>query len=546
MRLFSMNFYQARLRLVQAGAAFAAAALVAGCGNNYRPVITPTNPSGPPAQPVSYAVVVSAPSSSTPGIATVVDYSGDTVAAYAPIGPGPSTLTLDVLGASGYTLNSDGTLTNFPVSPSRLLEKNVAYTTLPSTAALVNLLSSSTGLWAADLCVSDPTTSPCSWDNNPLTLNFSGADVFTGSPQTFLRSIPLPPTPVAVIGSGGFNQRVFGISQGNSLPENVSSGVACNIAPSTVGVNGEADGIEASSYTISSHIPLGQCPVFAIESTDSTRLFVLNRGSDTVSVINVQNDTLDTCSGLINQAGQPVTCHPTLPLSTNALKATGITPPNCNLTADPTCGGMTATAGPVYAEYNAATNQLIVANYDGSTISVIDVSLDEYGNDSATFGSTFTVPVGNNPASVTVLYDGSRAYTANQTDGTVSIVNLSSHTVEKAALPVIGHPRTVVSTQNSSYGKVYVASPDSPYLTIIRTDQDIVDTTILVQGNIVDARVTSQNGVSGNLNNISRIPGYGQPCNLPLSEFTPAFNPDPVVEAVQLADCQVQDTNSLK
>jgi DNA-binding beta-propeller fold protein YncE len=123
--------------------------------------------------------------------------------------------------------------------------------------------------------------------------------------------------------------------------------------------------------------------------------------------------------------------------------------------------------------------------------------------------------VGNNPASVTVLADGSRAYTANQTDGTVTIVDLSSHTAEKAPLPVIGHPRTVVSTQNSSYGKVYVASPDSPYLTIIRTDLDIVDTTVLVEGNIVDVRVTTQNGSSGNSNTVSRVPGYGEPCYLP-------------------------------
>jgi len=201
--------------------------------------------------------------------------------------------------------------------------------------------------------------------------------------------------------------------------------------------------------------------------------------------------------------------------------ATGITPPNGTV-------GMTNIAGPVYAEFNPTTSQLVVANYDGNTISVIDVSEDEYGNDSSTFGTTYTIPVGNNPASVTVLADGSRAYTANQTDGTVSIVNLSSHTVEKAALPVIGHPRTVVSTQNSQYGKVYAASPDSPYLTVIRTDLDIVDTTVLVQGNIVDVRVTTQNGTSGNSNDVSRVPGYGQPCNLPptlLSNAALLLNP---------------------
>jgi YVTN family beta-propeller protein len=164
---------------------------------------------------------------------------------------------------------------------------------------------------------------------------------------------------------------------------------------------------------------------------------------------------------------------------------------------------------------------LVVADYDGGTISIINVALDEYGNDGPDFGTTYTVPVGKNPASVTVLYDGSEAYTANQADGTVSIVNMSSHTV-KSTLAVTGHPRTVVSTQNSLYGKVYVASPDTNLLTVIRTDQDSVDTTVPVQGNIVDVRVSTQNGAPGNSNMMSRNPGAGQPCYLP-----PALEPTP-------------------
>jgi hypothetical protein len=98
----------------------------------------------------------------------------------------------------------------------------------------------------------------------------------------------------------------------------------------------------------------------------------------------------------------------------------------------------------------------------------------------------------------------------------VTIVNLVSHTVEKT-LAVTGHPRTVVSTLNSTQGKVYVASPDSNVLTIIRTDLDILDATPSVQGHIVDVRVTTQTGSGTNSNNVSRRPGYGQPCNLPLT-----------------------------
>ena len=483
-----MNFSLARVRLVQAGAVFAAAVLVAGCGNNYRPVITPVNPSGPAAQPQSLAVVVTAPSPTAPGIATVIDYAGDSILAQASIGPGPTAFMLDETGFNAYTINSDGTLSDIPVSTT-LQTKNISFSTLPSTAKPLNLFAPSAGLWATD-----------------LTGNY--VDVFVGAPVALQLSIPVAPTPVMLIGPGLNGKRYFALSQNIAT----STGLECNNSPAAQPL-GIVTPIEVASYTTDTPITVGKCPVYAVESSDAARLFVLNRGSDTISVINVQYGTLNTCIPFLNQAGQMVTCHSTLPLSTSA----GLTGPNVPPVAEP-----------VYAEYNAAKNLLVVADYRGNTISVIDVSLDEYGNDSATFGTTYTIPVGTNPASVTVLQDGSRAYTANQTDQTVTIADLSSYTVEKT-LPVTGYPRTVVSTQNSTYGKVYVASPNSNFLTILRTDQDIVDTTILLEGDIVDVRVTSQNGSSGNNNNVSRIPGYGQPCNLPGS-----------ASLVSLAACQKQ------
>jgi len=509
MRLLRMNFSQARVRLVEAGAVFTVAVLIAGCGNNYRPVVTPVNPSGPAAQPQSFAVVVTAPSPTTPGIITVIDYAGDSLLAQASIGPGPTAFSLDETGYNGYAIDSDGTLSNIPVS-STMQTKNVSFSTLPSTAKPLNLFSPSAGLWATDL-----------YGNL--------ADVFTGGPAALLLSIPLAPTPVMVTGPAINGRRYFAVSQNITTP----TGLECNNSPTTQPL-GVVTPIEVASYTTDTPIQVGKCPVYAVASSDATRLFVMNRGSDTISVINVQYGTLNTCVPFLNQAGQPVTCHPTLPLSTTAVTATGIIPPNCNHTADPTCGGMPVTAGPVYAEYNAAKNLLVVADYAGNTISVIDVSEDEYGNDSSTFGTTYTIPVGNNPASVTVLLDGSRAYTANQTDKSVTIANLSSNTVEKT-LPVTGYPRTVVNTQNSTYGKVYVGSPNSNYLTILRTDQDIVDTTILLEGDIVDVRVTTQDASKGNNNIVSRIPGYGQPCNLPPGVMVSTYGP-----SYTLANCQKQ------
>ena len=492
MRLFFMNSGHTRMRLVQAGAVVAAVALIAGCGNTYRAVVTPVNTNGPAAQPGSFTVVVSAPSPTTAGIATIIDYSGDSVLAEAPIGPGPTAFTIDATGSNGYTVNSDSTLSNFPIT-NLLQAKSVLYSTLSSPSQTapphppVNMFSPSAGLWTADL-------------------NGSYIDYFTGSPQAFKLAIPVATSPVMIVGPSQIGQYNYSISQNIAN----STGVECNIAAARAAAPaGEADAIGTSIYTVSARIPLGKCPVYAVQSPDYRRFFVLNRGDDTITVINSQNNTLDACTPFLNQNGQTVTCHPKLPLSISA----GL--PQDAKEDVPTI------AGPVYAEYNAATSQLVVADYDGNAITVIDVSMDEYGNDSSTFGTTFTIPVGNNPASVTALADGSRAYAANQTDQTVTVVNLSSHTVEKT-LPVNGHPRTVVSTQNSTEGKVYAASPDSPYLTILRTDLDIVDTSILVQGDLVDVRVATQTGSGGNNNTISRTPGFGQACNLPPTLLTEA------------------------
>ena len=496
-------------------AAFGTIIALSGCGSNLRPTTTPIVGTGPPAQPTALAFVISAPSATAQGIGTVIDYSGDTVMATAPIGPGPVTFAINAAGTEAWTLNVDGTVSNIPVS-TQLQNKNVYFSTLnqlPTTGPfagqnpVVSLFDGAVGLFALDN-------------------NTNEVDVLNGFPAAaFKLVIPVDKTPVTMVGVAAAT-RYYVVSQ------NIDYGTACNINASAQ-ATGVVDGIETATYTRSSQIPVGKCPVYAVGTPDARRVFVLNRGSDTISVINSQNNALDnTCpppTGCVNQNGQQYFGHPSLPLSTAAVKATKITPPNAD-------ANLPAVAGPVYAEYNATTQQLVVSNYDGNTINIIDVSLDEYGNDSATFGTTYTVPVGKNPAAVTVLADGSRAYVANQTDGTVSIVTLSSHSIE-STLPVTGHPRTVVSTQNSLYGKVYVASPDSPYITIIRTDQDILSTTVLVQGNALDVRTSTPDGSTSNLNLVSRLPGAGQPCYLPLSQLPAA--------SITTTNCKYQDASLL-
>jgi DNA-binding beta-propeller fold protein YncE len=340
----------------------------------------------------------------------------------------------------------------------------------------------------------------------------------SGDPPALIQEIPVAP---ALINLVGINDapRIYAISQGNSNGGTQPAWGACS-NPSSVTTDGEADGIDLSisgtstisvaNQSVSSRIPVGVCPVYGVMSSNGERAFVMNRGSGTVTVINAQQNALDNGQTPDAPNGQD-------PYLTNG---------TINL-----CGGKSpCNAGPVFAEIYNNGQELVTANYDNNTISVIDISQDIYGNDSATFGKVLaTIPVGEHPAALTILQDGSRVYVADQgttttsggvttynDDGGVTIASLKSFAVEKT-IPLSSNPRLIQSIYNYPEGRVYVASPNSPFLTVIRTDTDIIDTQIEVQGNITGISTSTQYAgssatvLTNNANIDSHAPGSGEP-----------------------------------
>ena len=265
--------------------------------------------------------------------------------------------------------------------------------------------------------------------------------------------------------------------------------------PGAVTTNGEADGIDVADDAVSSRLPLGNCPVFGLTSPDGLRTFVLNRGSGTITVINAQQNAIDT--GFQSNTGQP--------------------------------GTIRVGAGPVYAAYYPQRSLLVTANYDSGTVSFINVPIDSFGNDGAGFGTVLaTSPVGAFPAALSILADGSRVYVALQGDptnvaasGAIAVVNLTSFNLQ-STVAVPGHPRVISSTFNYPAGKVYVVAPDSQLLTILRTDTDLISAQLQLQGCGVDVHTNyqyaGQSNVGGpalsNVNtivNTSNSPGSGAP-----------------------------------
>ena len=467
--------------------AFACCAALAGCGGQYRPVVTPVSPTGPAPQPQSFLLVTTNTGANSPGLANVFDGSGDTLLTQASLGNGPVAATIDVTGSPATTVNTDGTVTSY--DPSTTLRSNLVQTsTLIGTQSQAsqpyNMISTSQNLFIA---------LPRQAAAAVLQNNVSGV-------YQLVQELPLAASPVNFAGTSNA-QRIYAISQDNGSNK-VAFGACEN--PSQVSTPGEVASIETSTLTISRTLPVGICPVYGIGSTDNLRTFILNRGSGTVTVINTQFNELDNT-----------------PNRQNLNPATG------TLTLPPPAGytGSSFNAGPVFADYYAPTSQLVTANYDSNTISIINVALDIYGNDGPLFGQTVTIPVGNGPAALTILHDGSRVYVANQKDSTVTVVDLRTFQV-LATIPVQGHPFSIASLYSTPFGQVFVIPSDQPYMTVIRTDTDQVNAAVQLDGTGIDARLTTQaagvSSTAGGVNSanvVSHASGSGAPCGFGLTYY---------------------------
>jgi DNA-binding beta-propeller fold protein YncE len=448
-----------------------------GCGNNYRPVVSAINPVGPAAQPQKFAVAISSPSPTAPGLVTFVDFSGDTTLITANIGVNPYYLILNTGGTTGYSLNSDHTLTSFDISTS-LLASQILQTTLLPGANLVSLFPEGANTYATDA-------------------GLNVVSQFTGtSPLSLQQQLPISSayTPVYSVGIASA-PRVYVLSK------------------SKTGGIGQAATIETASNTLDPNpLPVGINPVYGVMTADARRAFVMNQGDGTVSVINSQTNALDIVP----------------PGATNPIA----------LCSAPVCTNP-ASANPLWADFAPARSELVVANAgDGVNpgfVSIVNIPLcsatalttnpncdPNNPVDATGFGTVLAnVPVGVNPVMVGVLQDAtnSRAYVVNSgnpslpcatgtpvagvtTGCTVSVIDLNANTViatitlptnpgVAASVVKNGHPNYLAVTSGTPTGKVYITSPESNFMTILETDTDALDTTVPLQGAGVSVRITA-------------------------------------------------------
>jgi YVTN family beta-propeller protein len=519
-----------------------ALAVLAGCGNTYRPVVATIGVVGPASQPTKYAVAISSPSLLSPGqqcpapgqptangLLTLVDFSGDTTLDTTALGVNPFYFVLSSSGNQGFTLNCDHTVNSFAVSTA-LIESEVSETTLLSGSNPSSLFPSANYTY-----ISDP--------------GVSAIDQLASTPPALKQELPVTAgyTPVYIVGQPG-SDRIYAISKG--------PGAAA----------GQVTAIEVGDNTISATLPVGHGPVYGVMTVDMRRAFVLNQTDGTVTVINAETDALDqfpanpsipnvlTSTINLGTGTQPVWADlasgqdelvvankgavigiTAYSISSNVVtfttSAQGLTAgQSVTLSGFPTstflnnqvvkvsATGLSATSfQAAFTHANAgateagtgSTGSVTLVNIPLCSATAVPTTTNCDANnpiDATSFGQVVaTIPVGINPIMVSVLSDFTRAYVANQgvpglpcaavpvagvsTSCTVSVVNLTSNTVT-ATIPIGGHPAYIATSDATPTGKAYVVCNDSQVMTVIETDTDSLDTTIPLQGYGISVRVT--------------------------------------------------------
>jgi DNA-binding beta-propeller fold protein YncE len=433
------------------------------CGSNYRPVVSAISPVGPAGQPQKYAVIASTTGATTPGLATLVDFSGDTVVNTTNLGDNPYWLLVDPTGSEGYTLNGDGTVNSFQLS-ANLIQSQVNQSTLPSGANATTLISQGSSLYATQA-------------------GLASVAQLQSVPPAIKQELPTGANTVYTVAASSA-PRVYAVVQ--------SGNTSCQ---SSFAGGPHVAAIEATTQTISSCLPTGSTPVYGVMTADARRAFIMNRGSNSVTVVNAQTNAIDTFAtypnGTIPVGTAPVWADfaPTLAEMVVANAGDGVTPGSVSIISIPLCSSSTVVTNPNCDPQNPV--------------------------DAAGFGTVVaTIPVGVNPVQVAVLQDGSQAVVANAGNpaanipGSISFINLATNSVIAtvpattgtdgvADLTVHGYPSYIAVTTGNPTGKVYVVSNATPGsagshdLTVLRTDTDAVETHVGLLSTGVMVHVTA-------------------------------------------------------
>ncbi|MHB8896874.1 MAG: YncE family protein, partial [Candidatus Geothermincolia bacterium] len=229
-------------------------------------------------------------------------------------------------------------------------------------------------------------------------------------------------------------------------------------------------------------IPVGSNPWGIGVNNVLNKVYVTNRNSDTVSVIDGMADTvIKTVS--VGIAPNGICANP----STSKVYVANSgddTVSVINSITDEVMRIVNVGDDPGGVAVNSKTNRIYVTSYAGNSISVID---------GATNNVTGTIKVGDGPVGVGVNQVYNKVYVGNASDDTVSVISGSTDTVT-ALIRLVKDSTPLGVCVNSAASAVYVTCYQTDKLDIINTASDTLGTEVGVGQQPVGLDVDTQTG----------------------------------------------------
>ncbi len=214
-------------------------------------------------------------------------------------------------------------------------------------------------------------------------------------------------------------------------------------------------------------IKVGTYPNSAGFSPTGTQIYVTNRGSSNVSVIDPATDTVistipvgaDPHGVAFNASGSKAYVANRSSGTISVIDTAALSVTN------------TITVSKTPTVLVVVGNKLFIASSDDNSVTVVDLAEEK-------MVSSIAVP--NNPYGLSVNPAGTKLYTANKGGNSVTIINVSDYSIE-TTITVGSSPHATESSPDGS--RVYVANASSNNMSVIDTATNTVIKTIPVGGN---------------------------------------------------------------
>jgi YVTN family beta-propeller protein/VCBS repeat-containing protein len=464
--------------VILSGAAYtftptAAARNAAATGGPTSATLTVTASDGQATTPVSWTVPIiapnRAPTAGTPTVGTPSTATGAVSGNLNFTDPdnNPLTYTVPAQPATGTVTLSGATYTYTPTKAARDAAANAGPSSASITVTANDGLATTSVTFAVPITPSPATATPSQGTPDQTTgaivVNLNAVDP-RGNPLTYTVATAPISGSLAATGAGQYTytptvaaRLTAGLTSGPDLDSfivSVSNGTATTSVTVSVAV------LPAVLSAPTGTAAVGVNPMGVAVS--DIKVYVANQASNTISVIDRANPTATALT--ITVVASPVAIA-LGPAGSNRAYVAGTNGVSViNTATNQVVGTIALTGGQSYGIAVAPNGGRVYVTMSG-TSQVATINANTTTN---TYTLASTIAVGTTPTAITLNADGTRAYVANYSSNTVSILNTSTTTPTVVSTVIVGaNPFGIAATADGS--RIYVANSGTNTVSVINT-----------------------------------------------------------------------------